>query len=242
MAKKKGFGKHSPSEFRRHLNELEALLGQKNLASKLGVSPATLRRYKSKDTLPPDFVTKTNRAYGSYSKRLAKPETQAIIQKAEAKRQKLVAASKERKLKQIRRIIDIDTWMDTTQYHLPLKRQKQILEFARRYKLKYAAFLVEEPREAQFLTEEQFLLSPPGKPPNVKSVYLLGTVIHYPYYDENQAISVLRRDVLSYFNQEWDLQNAMQKTRDFYFQEVEQKGTNKRNPDHPEEFISYFYL
>lgn len=63
-------GRLSPSEIRKRVLELETLYGQKNLASRLGVSVDSIRRYREGRTLPQtrNIYTNLNKLYNKNKK------------------------------------------------------------------------------------------------------------------------------------------------------------------------------
>lgn len=64
--KKKGL---TPEQIQQRIVELESLFGQKETARRLGVSPSTLRKYKT-GKAPTKSVTKLNRIYGQNKKKI----------------------------------------------------------------------------------------------------------------------------------------------------------------------------
>jgi len=95
--KRNKFARISPEEMQKRVLSLETLLGQKNLASALGVSKDTERRYRNGSSFPKtkDIYNKINRLYNSKKKLISPIE----VEKKRAAIAKRAAALKKGKLK-----------------------------------------------------------------------------------------------------------------------------------------------
>lgn len=69
------------------ITELESLFGQKETAKRLGISPATLRRYKTgKSPIPKAKSSKANRIYGQNKKKVIPEKVETYKKKVETKK------------------------------------------------------------------------------------------------------------------------------------------------------------
>ncbi|MCU7522769.1 MAG: helix-turn-helix transcriptional regulator, partial [Ignavibacteria bacterium] len=202
------------------ITELEALYGQKETAKKLGVSPSTLRNYKTGKTAPKkDKAQKVNRVYGQNKKKITPEKVERYKKNTETK--------KENRRKQIRnnpRLQSVQSWVNKEFTEDYIKRN--ILAEA-------PPFIAPIDGRGQFTDGA----SPLGIPKGTKFVILYGLYTS----DYNQGEGEGKQDYLSSrfpitLRKQMNVGEALDYLEGKFFQTSQQSGKRRLNPTR---FIGY---
>lgn len=234
MAKRKSFYASNKQKDIKDLKEavkgLSDLFGQaknkKGLAEKLGVSPATLRRWEQGKSFPSDEnFEKLKNTYKGYKRTIKDP---TLTEKFVTKEKRKKSNKRIQKKKSQMQFMDVDKWLDK-HYH---NRYKEALKYEyfriliQERGIKYAGFYLSNPKEAVFLTSK--------KQPIIKEnfLHMIGVTHNYPYDDASNQMFIRRLPRVASGIR--DLQaNIFDRARSIFY--------SGENADKIENFIGFYF-
>jgi len=176
------YGSKGYDNWKKDLETLEGMFGQKKLAEKIGVAPSTLRRWKTGKAKPkPDMAKKVNNIYRANKKKLG---DEAVKRKIE----KYVEDSKRRK--DVRgggfKVEAMYAWIQRKVRKFPqfTKELKHILHSP--HATEYVVYPTGNDSRVQFVTPEQVIEGKFGKPPRTMKALLCGM------YQPTTASAIIR--------------------------------------------------
>jgi transcriptional regulator with XRE-family HTH domain len=212
--------KKDTKSFLEKITELEALYGQKETAKKLGVSPSTLRNYKTGKTAPKkEKAQKVNRVYGQNKKKITPEKVERYKKNIETKKE-----NRKKQLRKNPKLQSVQSWV----------KKEFDEEYIRKNILSEAPPFIAPIDGRGQLTDGT---APLGIPKGTKYVYVYGlyTSDYNAGGDESKQDYVQSRIPIT-LRREMDVGEALDYLEDKFFKTSQQSGKRKLNPTR---FIGY---
>lgn len=239
MARKKKNKSTKDLPLRTKLTTLEAAIGQKAAAEKLGISTSTFRNWKTgknKKPLEEDKIKRINRVYGHNKKKATFSNLKQTVKVERARR-----AGKEKQIQN--RIENNDPFLVSAKNFIKkLTKDKDVIERFMSIGYEYVATF--DYKRGQIVSAFDISYNLYGKPSGTKKVYATGLYSnHYLFEEESESykgyLSGGRMPTLDGLKENWGLSKTLDYLENKFLSTSQQVGKRR---DNAVQFIAYYLM